>query len=222
LKKKTPSGLPAILALFAAFAVLVSACYNEFPLYDATKVYLDPSEVVLQVGETATLIATLRPHATMRLSGINVLNYSIVDWSYGDEDIVSLTSMPGNIFDSDWTARATITAEDVGEVYITIEVREIIDYENDIYRTVPAHSVRVVVYIPGEECECPGCDCDEANCAEGDCVDCECAHCVDVSYSCDAALCDCYDSDCAGCDCANSYECNCADDDSVISRTCCT
>ena len=196
MKRNATFGLPAIMALLAAFAVFVSACYSEFPLSDVTRVYLDPPAIVLQVGETATITATLLPHAAL-LPYVTSGQVYDIEWEVYNPDgslgSVNLTAPDIEFNEDNWTVSATIVADTVGVVHITIEVTD------EAGRSVHVpHRVRV--HILG--CTCYGCDCDEAGCAAGNCENCECAYCKNDNGGCGCAYCE------DGCDCLDN-ECDC-------------
>jgi len=159
MKRNATFGLPAIMALIAAFAVFVSACYSEFPLSDVTRVYLESSEDVLWLNHPdpsrryeATLTATLFPHLTRGQV------YNIV-WEHRLEEntgSVTLSEFDSVFNENNWTASATIVADTVGVVYITIGVT------SEAGSVHVPHRVRVRIL----ECTCYGCDCDKAECAD--------------------------------------------------------
>ena len=206
MKRNATFGLPAIMALIAAFAVFVSACYSEFPLSDVTRVDFYPAEVELVLGnyppDRVLLTATLHPHIARE-------QVHRVDWSFGDEntDVASFYPEPDPyaevVFDNDGAVTVTIVAGNEGEVSVTIEFT---DVDNNPIASASL-KVRVDYPILGTMCgcdssdddyctECEGCtagDCTEcAMCNIAGCVNCNCADCEDSS---------CTEDNCTNCEC---------------------
>jgi len=117
--KKRTAGLSGILALSAAFAVLVSACYNpDFGPYfmEITGVELNETRLDLVQGDTPTLIATLRP-SNVSLEGVTV------EWTTDcNGAVVGFFGEPPIKFDGNGTSSVMITADSPGETMVTVTV----------------------------------------------------------------------------------------------------
>ena len=124
--KKRTAGLSGILALSAAFAVLVSACFNpDFGPYFVTITGVELNEIRLHLvqGDTPTLTATLRP-SNVSLEGVTVewttdCSGAVVGF-FGDRP----TEFYGKV-----TSSVTITADSPGSTRVTVTV--IVPVEDD-------------------------------------------------------------------------------------------
>jgi len=118
--KKRTAGLSGILALSAAFAVLVSACYNpRFGPYfmEITGVELNETELDdLVQGDTRILTATLRP-SNVNWEGVRV------EWTTDcDGAVVGFFGELPTEFHGNVTSSVTITADSPGSTRVTVTV----------------------------------------------------------------------------------------------------